>query len=59
MSDENQNGSDNGSGVSDGQDSQDQSFLGKHGCLITVIGVLLVGAALGLWGFVSWLERGG
>jgi len=59
MSDENQNGSDDGSGSGDGQDSQDESFFGKHGCLITVIGVLLVGAALGLWGFVSWLERGG
>tara|TARA_A100001037_G_C15151291_1_gene639416 strand:- start:6562 stop:6741 length:180 start_codon:yes stop_codon:yes gene_type:complete len=59
MSDENQNGGGDGGGGGDGQDSQDQTFLGKHGCLITIIGVLLVGAALGLWGFVSWLERGG
>lgn len=59
MSDENKNGDKDGGGGGDSQDAQDQSFLSKHGCLVTIIGVLFVGAALGLWGFVSWLERGG
>ena len=56
MSDGNQNGGEDGGG--EGQDPRGQSFLSRHGCLITIIVVLLVGAAAGLWGFVSWLERG-
>ena len=53
MSDENQ---DNGGGES--RDPRGQSFLSRHGCLLTIVVVLLIGAAAGLWGFVSWLERG-
>ncbi len=56
MSDGNQNGGEDGGG--EGQDPRDQSFLSRHGCLITIIVVLLIGAAAGLWGFISWLERG-
>ncbi|MCE2491687.1 MAG: hypothetical protein J4F40_03635 [Alphaproteobacteria bacterium] len=56
MSDGNQNGGEDGSGES--PDPRDQSFLSRHGCLITIIVVLLIGAAAGLWGFISWLERG-
>ncbi len=55
MSDGNQNG---GEGGGEGPDSRDQSFLGRHGCLIAIVAILLVGSAAGLWGFVSWLERG-
>ncbi len=56
MSDENQDNSGDGGGES--QSPQDQSFLSRHGCLLTIVAVLIVGAAAGLWGFVSWLERG-
>lgn len=52
MSDEDQ---DNGG---EGRDPKEQSFLSRHGCLLTIAAVLLIGAAAGLWGFVSWLERG-
>lgn len=60
MSDENRDdgGDGGGNGGGEGQDPQDRSFLSRHGCLLTIIAVLLVGAAAGLWGFVSWLERG-
>ncbi len=56
MSDGNQNGGEDGGG--EGRDPRDQSFLSRHGCLITIVVVLLIGAAAGLWGFISWLERG-
>lgn len=56
MSDENRD--DGGDDGGESRDPQDQSFLSRHGCLLTIIAVLLVGAAAGLWGFVSWLERG-
>ena len=56
MSDENQDKGEDG-GQQD-PDGQSDTFLGRHGCLITIAVVLLVGAGLGLWGFVSWLERG-
>ena len=56
MSDENQNGGEDAGGES--PDPQSETFLSKHGCLLTIIAVLAIGAALGLWGFVSWLERG-
>ena len=55
MSDENQN--DEEEVGSENPNSQTESFVSKHGCLITIVSILLVGAALGLWGFVSWLER--
>lgn len=55
MSDEDQDGGGEGG---EGQDPRDRSFLSRHGCLLTIVVILLVGAAAGLWGFVSWLERG-
>ena len=55
MSDEDQDGGGEGG---EGRDSRNQSFLSRHGCLLTIVVILLVGAAAGLWGFVSWLERG-
>ena len=56
MSDENQNGGEGGDEES--PDPQSESFLSKHGCLLTIVAVLLIGSAAGLWGFISWLERG-
>jgi hypothetical protein len=56
MSDENQNGGEDGGEES--PDPQSDSFLSRHGCLLTIIAVLLIGSAAGLWGFISWLERG-
>ena len=56
MSDDNQNNSDDGGEES--PDPQSESFLSRHGCLIVIVLVLLVGSAAGLYGFVSWLERG-
>lgn len=56
MSDENQ-----GNGEDGGQEAPQEkpdTFWGRHGCLLTIVGILIVGAGLGLWGFVSWLERG-
>lgn len=53
MSDEDRDGGGEGR-----EDSREQSFLSRHGCLLTIVAVLVVGAAAGLWGFVSWLERG-
>lgn len=55
MSDEDRDG---GEGGGEGRDPRDRSFLSRHGCLLTIVVILLVGAAAGLWGFVSWLERG-
>ena len=56
MSDDNQNNGDDGGEES--PDPQSESFLSRHGCLIVIVLVLLVGSAAGLYGFVSWLERG-